>query len=120
MRLVAGIGACLAWTAAAAADFAAAYYDPARDELVVEIDYRGTHAEHDFQLHWGPCSAAPGGSGRQATVARVVDTHGRDLAKEPYRARERFSLDKLPCRPADVTLRMGRGAHATVAIPGEP
>lgn len=105
----------LALTAAPAqsADISAAAYDRVRDELVVDIVYRGTNPDHGFTLQWGECSSGPP---YEASV-RLIDTHGRDLAREEYRVRERFSLAGLQCRPATVTVRLGRGALASVRVP---
>ncbi|HJT62065.1 MAG TPA: hypothetical protein VJ797_10335 [Burkholderiales bacterium] len=104
--------ALLACGSAHAADIALAAYDRERDELVVDVVYRGTNPNHDFTLQWDKCV------GGQAS-ARLIDTQGRDLAREEYRVRERFSLDGLQCRPATVTLRLGRTALASVVVPDE-
>lgn len=113
------VAALLGAPPALSADFAGAFYDPSGDALVVDIAYLGTHAEHDFELVWGPYSERPD-AGRYTVVARIIDTHGRDHAREPYRVRERFDLAELECRPARVTLRMGRIAHVSVVVPGQP
>lgn len=102
--------ACLFSASALAADILAARYDPAADGLVVEIAYRGTHADHDFALEWGRCA---GGE----AVARLIDRQGSDLAREDFRVQQRFGLAGLECRPARVTLRLGRVSHATVLVP---
>lgn len=101
----------------AAADILRAAYDPAADELIVEIAYRGTHAKHDFFVEWGPCARdqAPNG-----VVGRLIDTHGRDAAQHEFRTVERLSLARLPCRPAIATLRLGRVAHTNVYVPPRP
>lgn len=98
---------------AQAADISAAAYDRARDELVVDIVYRGTNPDHAFTLQWGDCGGGP----PYRSSARLIDAQGRDLARDEYRVRERFSLAELQCRPAAVTLRLGRSALATVQIP---
>lgn len=95
---------------ARAADILAAAYDPQTDEIVVDIAYRGTNPNHTFSLLWDPCK-----DGR--TSARLVDRQGNDEAREDYRVRERLSLKELPCRPAVVTLRLGRVAHEDVYVP---
>ena len=95
------------------ADITGAAYERERDELVVDIVYRGTSPNHEFTLQWGACSDGP----PYRTSARLIDTQGRDVAHEEYRVRERFSLAGLQCRPAAVTLRLGRSALATVQIP---
>ena len=30
-------------------------YDPAADELIIVVVYRGTNPDHQFSLKWGPC-----------------------------------------------------------------
>jgi hypothetical protein len=47
----------------------------------------------------------------------VIDAQGNDKAREEYRVSERISLEDLPCRPAIVTLRLGRVAHTDVYVP---
>jgi hypothetical protein len=98
---------------ARAADIGDARYDAATDELVVEIIYRGTNPGHDFSVEWGKCSTGE----PQRTVGRVIDAQGDDKACEEYRVSERISLEDLPCRPAIVTLRLGRVAHTDVYVP---
>jgi hypothetical protein len=101
----------LAW----AADIRKAYYDPTHDELVVEIAYRGTVPDHDFVLRWGECQRGEDAS--QGIAARIVDLQGNDEARESFRTQARFSLANLGCRPARVTLRLGRVSHETVLVP---
>lgn len=98
----------------AAADIRGAAYDPLNDELVVEIVYRGTNPDHDFRVEWGRCNGA---GPAQRAVGRLIDEQGRDFAREEYRVQERLSLEALPCRPAMVTLRLGRIAHTNVFVP---
>lgn len=101
---------------AQAADLLAAAYDVRSDSLVLDIAYRGTHAEHDFFVQWAPCS-----DDVPARVAgRLIDVHGRDFAQEDFRIRERISLAGIPCRPAMVTLRLGRVSHEAVLVPKAP
>lgn len=102
--------------AASAADLLGATYDAASDSLLIDVAYRGTHPEHEFFVQWAPCS-----EGEPArTVGRVIDVHGRDHARESFRIRERVSLAEIPCRPALVTLRLGRVAHDQVFVPEAP
>jgi hypothetical protein len=96
-----------------ASDILDARYDPGADELVVDIAYRGTNPDHEFSVAWGPCSdASPA-----RTVGRLIDQQGSDLAREDYRVSERLALEEIPCRPAIVTLRLGRVAHIDVYVP---
>jgi hypothetical protein len=96
-----------------AADILDARYDPAADELVVDIAYRGTNPDHEFAIAWGRCSdASP-----PRIVGRLIDQQGRDAARDDYRVSERLALEEIPCRPAIVTLRLGRVAHTNVYVP---
>lgn len=101
---------------ASAADILGAAYDAQTDELVVDIAYRGTHPNHEFFLLWDSCK----GEAPARTAARLVDRQGQDVAREDFRVRERLSLEGLPCRPAQVTLRLGLNANHTVYIPAPP
>jgi hypothetical protein len=96
-----------------AADILEAGYNAARDQIEVDIAYRGTHPDHEFTVQWGECS----GESPPRLVGRLVDRHGGDAAREDYRTKERVALGAIPCRPAIVTLRLGRVAHAEVFVP---
>lgn len=98
---------------ARAADILEAGYNAARDQIEVDIAYRGTHADHAFVVQWGECSS----ESPPRLVGRLVDRHGGDAAREDYRTTERVPLGAIPCRPAIVTLRLGRVAHAEVFVP---
>jgi hypothetical protein len=56
----------------------------------------------------------------QQTVARIIDEHGGDDARADFEIRRRLSLEGIPCRPALVTLRLGRVAPAQVFVPEAP
>lgn len=99
-----------------AADIVGARYDPFRDELVVDIAYRGVTPAHDFRIEWGRC-LPDGQGGMYGVAARLIDTRGDEPAGQNHRVREKLNLDGLECRPARVTLRLGRVSHATVMIP---
>jgi hypothetical protein len=103
---------------ASAANLLDARYDPLRDEILVEIIYRGTNPDHRFSLLWDPCRPSPSG-GPPHTAARLVDQQGDDLAREDFHVTRRLSLAGLPCRPALVTLRLGPVSNATVLVPPE-
>jgi hypothetical protein len=101
---------------AAGADILGARYEPARDDIVAEIAYRGTSPDHDFTIQWGRCQAGEDGAPAQV-AGRLIDAQGRDVAREDYRILERIALDGIPCRPAMITLRLGLDAHAEVFVP---
>jgi len=98
---------------ATAADILGAHYDAASDQVVVDIAYRGTNPDHEFIVEWGSCSQAS----PPRLAGRLIDRQGRDVAREDYRTSEELPLDDMPCRPAIVTLRLGRVAHADVYVP---
>ena len=52
-------------------------------------------------------------------AGRLVDSQWNDKALEPYRLVDHVSIEDIPCRPARVTLRMGRTGHATVFVPAK-
>ncbi len=100
---------------AKAADIVGAKYDAADDTIVVNIAYRGTQPDHEFTVEWGPCNEA--GGPPAGVTARLIDRQGRDIAREEFRVTGRLGLQELPCRPAEVTLRLGRVSHARVLVP---
>lgn len=100
----------LAGFPALAADIVGATYDAASDEIVVDIVYLGTKPGHEFTVEWGSCSDT-------GVAGRLVDQQGGDLAKEEFHVRRRIGLGGLPCRPAEVTLRLGKVSHARVRVP---
>lgn len=113
--LMLGTAAFLAATPAAAADIVGANYDAARDEIVVDIVYRGTRPGHEFTVEWGRCYR---GDAPPASVGgRLIDLQGDDIARKDFRVSARLGLQGLPCRPAEVTLRLGRFAQARVPVP---
>lgn len=113
MRVVVCILLASLATAALAADILGARYDAASDQITVDIAYRGTNADHEFVVEWAECSS----QSPPRLVGRLIDRQGNDAAREDYRTREELSLHDMPCRPAIVTLRLGRVAHTNVYVP---
>lgn len=95
-----------------ASDLRDARYDAATDSIIVEVAYQGTNPNHEFSVQWGRCE-------NNAVAGRVVDSQWNDKAVEPYRLWDHVSIDDIPCRPARVTLRMGRTGQATVFVPAK-
>ena len=91
-----------------------ARYDARRDAIVVDIAYRGTSAKHSFSVQWSECDRSSGDVPEVA--ARLVDDQGSEPARKDYRVTRRFSVGWLDCRPALVTLRLGRSL-ASVDVP---
>jgi hypothetical protein len=95
--------------------FSKVFHDPAQDELVVTMAYRGTNPDHTFSLKWGPCQTMDDGS--EAIVAEVLDSQWQDAARQPYKVTTRFSLADLPCRPVKLTLRTAPRFYVSLHIP---
>jgi hypothetical protein len=90
-------------------------YDPATDELVIVVLYRGTNPDHQFSLKWGPCIDR--GGNRHEIVAELLDQQFQDAARKDYKKTVRMSLAALDCRPAAVTLRTAPRFDYTLTIP---
>jgi hypothetical protein len=114
LRILAFAAAVLFATQVHAQIIAGAVYDPVRDQLVADLVYQGTNPNHPFSLAWGECG---GGEPPYEVEARVIDKQGDDIADQEFRVRRRFSLQDLKCRPALLTLRMGRHVFSPVFIP---
>ena len=106
----------MVWNAALADNFAKAYYDARKDQLVVTIFYRGTNPDHTFSPKWGPCKQSTDGNGR-AIDAEVIDSQWQDSAQQSFKKTTRFDLDDVQCRPAKVTLRTSPRFYYTVQLP---
>jgi hypothetical protein len=103
----------LLWLFAApalAADILSAVYDARTDRIIVELAYRGTRPDHDLTVQWGSCKDS-------GVTARLIDRQRHDEAQRDFRVTRRISLAAIPCRPAVVTLRLGRVSHMSVGIP---
>lgn len=107
--------AAFACGSVSAENFGRVGYDPAADQLVVTMLYRGTNPDHDFSLKWGVCKTLPDGSNE--VVAEVIDSQARDAARQDFRKTVRLSLDGLPCRPAKLTLRAAPRTYYSLQIP---
>ncbi len=112
------VASCGFAVAAHADAFGKVAYDPATDELVVTMHYRGTHPNHGFTLKWGRCRVR---DGRASTISvEVLDDHWQDAEKHDYVKTTRFSLADLACRPARVTLRTAPRYYTAVSVPAAP
>src|SRR5277367_166232 len=113
--LLCGIAAAMLTTAVRADNFANAYYDARRDQIVVTMTYRGTNPDHTFSLKWGQCKESDGGA--HEIVAEVLDSQWQDAATQSFKKTTRFSLADLQCRPAKLTLRTAPRFYYTLQIP---
>lgn len=111
-RATAALAAAAFAGGALGSDLRGARYDAATDTIVVEVAYEGTNPRHEFSVQWGECQG-------NAVAGRLVDSQWNDEAVQPYRLLDHVSLDAIPCRPARVTLRMGRTGQATVFVPAK-
>jgi hypothetical protein len=90
-------------------------YDPAADELVIVVVYRGTNPDHQFSLKWGPCIDR--GGNRHEIIAELLDQQYQDAARKDYKKTVRMSLTAMDCRPAVVTLRTAPRYYYAVTVP---
>jgi len=90
-------------------------YDPAADELVIVVVYRGTNPDHQFSLKWGPCIDR--GGNRRGITAELLDQQYQDAARKDYKKTVRMSLAAMDCRPAVVTLRTAPRFYYAVTVP---
>ncbi|MGC2032612.1 MAG: hypothetical protein WA642_21520 [Steroidobacteraceae bacterium] len=116
--LLFALAVAMPWDAALADNFAKAYYDAPKDQLVVTISYRGTNPDHIFSLKWGQCKEPPDGSEREI-VAEILDDQWQDVASRNFKKTTRFGLEKLRCRPAKLTLRTAPRFYYTLQIPAQ-
>jgi len=90
-------------------------YDPASDELVIVVVYRGTSPDHQFSLKWGPCIDR--GASRHQIVAELLDRQFKDAALKDYEKTVRMSLAAMDCRPATVILRTAPRFYYALTVP---
>jgi hypothetical protein len=101
--------------ASRADNFQKVTYDPATDELVIVVVYRGTSPNHQFSLKWGPCIDR--GNNQHEIVAELLDQQFQDAERKDYRKTVRMSLAAMDCRPAAVTLRTAPRFYYTLTVP---
>jgi len=116
-KQAAWLGAALALSAgpAVAADLVGASYDASDDTIVVTVAYQGMTGSHRFSVTWDACDTS-GGSPAQV-AGRLTDTLGNEPGEKPFQVTSRLSLAGLACRPAQVTLRLGKVSHKQVFVP---
>src|SRR5258708_35984440 len=96
-------------------NFQNVYYDPATDELVIVVLYRGTNPDHQFSLKWGPCIDR--GGNRHEIAAELLDQQYEDAARNDYKKKVRMSLAGKDCPPPAVTPRTAPGFYYTLTVP---
>jgi len=100
---VACLAALLYVAPAAAISVTALTYDPAKDQLVMTIAYRGTNPDHQFKVQWDKCTR--------------LDDQPEDLARQEFTRPMRINLRDFSCRPAKVTIRTSAGFFTSVDVP---
>ena len=93
-------------------------YDPAEDQLVMTVAYRGTHENHDFSVQWNECKRLD--DARSEILGLLVDSAADDLARQNFTKQVKVDLEGFNCRPAKVTIRTSAGFFATVDVPPAP
>jgi hypothetical protein len=116
-RRLGGAAFCLlAMSAAQAATFSSASYDPKTNELVVTMIYGGTNPNHQFSVQWGTCHPL-GNKGNHQIVADVLDSQWDDAAQQQFTTTVRVSLAGVNCLPAAITLRTAPKYEYTLQVP---
>ena len=100
---------------AAAADLLSATYDASDDAIVATIAYEGMTDGHRFSVDWDACDTSVGTPAQVA--GRLTDRLSNEPGEKPFQVNARISLAGLACRPAQVTLRLGRVSHKQVFVP---
>jgi hypothetical protein len=100
---------------AAAISVTALTYDPAKDQLVLTIAYRGTNPDHQFKVQWDECKSLDGE--RMQILGLLVDSQPDDLARAEFTKPLHIDLRDFSCRPAKVTIRTSAGFFTSVDVP---
>jgi hypothetical protein len=114
-RLAACIAALLYLAPAWAISVTALTYDPSGDQLVMTIAYRGTNADHQFNVQWDKCTRLD--DERMQILGLLIDSQPNDLARQEFTKPMRIDLRNFSCRPAKVTIRTSAGFFTSVDIP---
>ena len=109
------LAAVLYMAPAAAITVTALTYDSGKDQLVLNIAYRGTNPDHQFKVQWDTCSRLD--EERMQILGLLIDNQPNDLARQEFSKPMRIDLKDSSCRPAKVTIRTSAGFFATVDIP---
>ena len=100
---------------AAATNFTSVTYDLKTDKLIIDIAYRGTHANHAFSIAWGECRRLD--DDRFQTYGLLVDSDPMDSARQNFSKKLEIDMASYPCRPARVTVRTATGFNQSIDIP---
>jgi hypothetical protein len=92
-------------------------YDEKLDELVLEVAYRGSHADHNFTLNWDECSDYGFDDAEHQISAGLMDSDPNDHAQQEFKKTVKVSMASFECRPAKVTIRTSTGFYRSVLVP---
>ena len=90
-------------------------YDPGKDQLVMTIAYRGTNADHQFNVQWDKCSRLD--DERMQILGLLVDSQPNDRAQQEFTKPLRIDLRDFSCRPSKVTIKTSAGFFTSVDVP---
>lgn len=91
-------------------------HDKENDQLVIDVAYQGTQANHQFSLTWGACLPWGRDSVPYQTDAHLDDLDGNDHGRNELTQTLYFSLKEMNCRPSLTTIRLNRFSHSTLVI----
>jgi len=112
---VACFAALLYMAPAAAITVTALTYDPGKDQLVLNIAYRGTNPDHQFNVQWEKCTRL--NDERMQILGLLVDNQPDDLARQEFTKVLHIDLQDFSCRPAKVSIRTSTGFFTSVDVP---
>lgn len=93
-------------------------YDQEKDQLVMNIVYRGTNPDHEFSVQWSECRRLD--EERWQILGLLVDSQPDDLARQDFTRQLTIELKDFDCRPAKVTIRTSAGFFTSVDVPAPP
>jgi hypothetical protein len=114
-RLVTCIAALLCFAPAWAISVTVLTYDASKDQLVMTIAYRGTNADHQFNVQWDKCLRLD--DERMQILGLLIDSQPDDHARQEFTKPLRIDLRDFSCRPSKVTIRTSAGFFTSVDIP---
>jgi hypothetical protein len=105
-------------TSASAVTIEGLRYDEAKDQLVMNINYRGTNPDHEFSVLWAECRRLD--DERSQILGVLMDSQANDLAREDFTKKLEIPLKDFTCRPAKVTIRTSTNLFWSVDVPAAP
>lgn len=88
-------------------------FNPATQNLELNLVYSGGLKSHDFSLDWDKCQEL---NGQLETAARLIDTGWDDTGKEELSQVVSFNLSEVQCKPAQLTIFSDRHSRLTLWI----